>query len=319
MKKSFVCCLLAGLSLFFEKSDLFSPGLFADLSIFLNGGENRVQVCTASEAFPLTTKDSVPQKNIENSPTTTQAAPKLNVPMKTLGSSVENRPIEYALLGDGPDVLLIFAGIHGDEKAGVELVVRLGNYLLQNPSFLRGKTLILLPIANPDGYGLNQRENAHDVDLNRNFDTANRREKTKNGKIIHSGPSALSEPECLALKSLIETRRPRRIVSLHQIVKLKGYITRGLIDYNGPAEILACRMSENCPLMVKKWGARPGSFGSFAGEESNIPTITMELPKNAADKNADDLWNAFGRALLAAIVFPDKLPDKISPLSEGGD
>jgi protein MpaA len=120
----------------------------------------------------------------------------------------------------------------------------------------------------------------------------------------------MSEPEAQTLKMVIDAQHPARIVSIHQIVKLKGPITRGLIDYNGPAEILACRMSECCPLAVKKWGARPGSFGSYAGEEHRIPTITFELHKDAIRESADQLWKTYGRALLAAIAYPDRLLEK---------
>jgi protein MpaA len=244
---------------------------------------------------------------------TTQPVPKLDWPMKIAGFSVEHRPIEYAIIGSGKDTLLIFAGIHGDEKSGVELIVQLGNYLQQDPSFLKGKTLILLPLANPDGYFHNCRENCRKVDLNRNFDTSNRRKKKWSGK------QALSEPEAQAVKKIIETYHPTRIVSIHQIVKLKGPITRGLIDYNGPAEILACRMSECCPLMIKKWGARPGSLGSYAGEELKIPIVTLEMHKDSIKQDADQLWKTYGKALLAAILYPELLSEKLSVSSEVRD
>jgi hypothetical protein len=77
----------------------------------------------------------------------------------TAGVSVENRPIECLILGKGADVTLIIATIHGDEPVGTPLVRHLAQYLRQHPKLLVGRTVVLMPAANPDGMARNSRYN----------------------------------------------------------------------------------------------------------------------------------------------------------------
>lgn len=206
------------------------------------------------------------------------------------GLSVRNRPIMCLVHGYGPDVILIMATIHGNEPAGTPLVHKLNDYLQQHPEFLDGRTVVLLPVANPDGLALDKRYNVNDVDLNRNFEAANRRSD------VQGGSEALSEPEARAIKQLILEYMPDRIVSIHQPLVC--------IDYDGPGQMLAERMARYCDLPVKKLGARPGSLGSYAGVTLGIPIITFEMKKDDSNLEPEILWQRYGKALLAAITFP---------------
>ena len=69
---------------------------------------------------------------------------------------------------------------------------------------------------------------------------------------------------------------------------------------------MAARIAGYCKLPVKKLGARPGSLGSYTGEELGIPTITMELPKAASKLSKQALWDRYGPAVLAAITYPQQ-------------
>jgi protein MpaA len=207
------------------------------------------------------------------------------------GESVENRLIECLILGHGRDVTFILATIHGNEPAGTELVRYLAQYLPQHPQLLAGRTVLLLPVANPDGMARNSRENARGVDLNRNFAAANRSDNKS------SGAAPLSEPESLIIEQLIRQYAPDRIVSIHQ--------PWTCIDYDGPAKALASRMAQYCNLPVKKHGALPGSLGSYAGVTLGIPIITFELLPGDTALSPVRLWQRYGRALIAAIVYPD--------------
>jgi len=77
------------------------------------------------------------------------------------------------------------------------------------------------------------------------------------------------------------------------------------IDYDGPASALAARMAQYCDLPVKKLGAEPGSLGSYAGLTLRIPIITFELLPSDSALSPERLWQRYGKALLAAIVYPD--------------
>jgi len=212
---------------------------------------------------------------------------------RIVGTSVQNRPIMCTVLGQGPDVTLILAAIHGNEPAGTPLVRRLAEHLRQSPHLLAGRTVVLLPAANPDGLAYNSRSNANRVDLNRNFSTANR------ANIAEFGRTALSEPEARAIQQLIRQYSPDRIVSVHQPL--------GCIDYDGPAFGIASRMGQYCGLPVKKVGAKPGSLGSYAGLTLGTPIITFEMLPGDSSLSAEGLWQKYGRALLAAVVYPDRV------------
>lgn len=207
----------------------------------------------------------------------------------TLGESVEGRPIVARVWGESDRCLLILASIHGSEPAGTPLVERLKTWFERHPELLAGRRVAIVPIANPDGYAKRERFNANGVDLNRNFPTGNRTERK-----VH-GETALSEPESRALMRALQVFDPVRVVSLHQPV--------ACVDYDGPGEALAEAMSAAIEgrLPVKKLGGRPGSLGSYVGVTLGRPIITLELPKGAEEREADELWDDYGAALIAFI------------------
>lgn len=245
--------------------------------------------------------DSAPPSEAAEGPPA-EAAPPLEIPpvpdppaeldagSDVIGQSVEGRPIHAVTLGDGPRTVLYLASIHGNEAAGTPLVNRLLANLYRDPGIADGWRVIVLPVANPDGLAASRRHNSRDVDLNRNFPAENREERERFGE------GALSEPESQALHELILEEKPDLIVSVHQPLEC--------VDYDGPgAEEVAERMAAVCHLPAKKLGARPGSLGAWAGETMGIPTITLELPREAGDASSDpdELWDRYGAALLAAM------------------
>jgi len=207
-----------------------------------------------------------------------------------IGRSVEGRPIEYQVYGEGEDVLLVIATIHGNEAAGTPLVAAFGEWLTENPVELKGRQVVIMPLANPDGFAADERFNSRGVDLNRNFPAGNWQE----GQVKVHGDTPLSEPESRALMQILSRYNPSRIVSIHQPLEC--------VDYDGPAEELAKAMAEVCPLPVKKLGGRPGSLGSFVGDTLQKPIITLELPKDAG-MDARQLWKTYGQSLIVALRF----------------
>ncbi|HLF85969.1 MAG TPA: M14 family metallocarboxypeptidase [Nitrospiria bacterium] len=63
----------------------------------------------------------------------------------------------------------ISAGIHGDEPAGVEAVIRFLKDISQGSPMLRSVNITLFPCNNPYGYEAGQRTNGNGNDLNREF------------------------------------------------------------------------------------------------------------------------------------------------------
>ncbi len=206
-----------------------------------------------------------------------------------IGMSVRRRPLECHILGQGKEVIFVMASVHGNEVAGTPLVRLMIRHLEQNPGLLSGRKVIVLPVANPDGVRGKSRLNIRGVDLNRNFPAANRRNTRQYGF------SPLSEPETRAIMEIIRHHRPSRIISLHQPF--------GCIDYDGPGERLAEHIAGQCDLPVRKLGALPGSLGSYAGMHLGIPTITFELPGGAEKLSYKRLWERYGNALMAFVMW----------------
>ena len=197
-------------------------------------------------------------------------------------TSTEVRPIEVVVMGHGRDVTLVIGAIHGDEPGGDALAEGLIRHLEEHPALLDGRRVVLVPIANPDGVIRSTRHNARGVDLNRDFPAANQRRE-----------GAPTQPESRLITALVDAYTPSRILTLHAPLRC--------VDYDGPAEALAKRVADACDLPVKKLGARPGSLGSWAGVDREIPVITFELPGGMQGVSAEDLWSRYGRAMVAAL------------------
>lgn len=243
---------------------------------------------TQDKALVLpTTRDAAVETDMQAPVLPRESKPRLTVDEVTIGESIEGRPMSKFRIGEGEYVVLLMASIHGSEAAGTPLLTRLMEHLQENPALADEATIVLIPLVNPDGVAKRSRLNARGVDLNRNFPAENR----ENSK--RYGMEALSEPEAVAIYRTIEDELPNHIITLHEPLQC--------VDYDGPGEELAKVMSAVCPLPVKKLGSRPGSLGSYAGVTLGIPTITLELPKNAATQSPELLWQFYGNALVEAV------------------
>ena len=213
---------------------------------------------------------------------------------KVIGASVEGRPIEAVTFGCSTNAVLILGGTHGDEPKSVYLARQLIDLLSAEPSLAAGRLITVVPVVNPDGFELRKRRNANRVDLNRNFPTEDWAAASRRSR-FYGGAAAASEPETRAVIRCVERVRPRRILSLHSIGRHQF-----CNNYNGRALGLAEAMSAaNGYRVTGSIGyATPGSFGTWAGVERDIPTVTLELP---AHHSRQRCWRDNYEALLAFI------------------
>ena len=98
-----------------------------------------------------------------------------HVTLDLLGSFTVNNteyPMYLVHLGEpAPHKLsvLISAGIHGDEPAGVEAALQFIEYNVENPALLSHYNFVIFPCDNPYGWERGTRENSRGFDLNRQF------------------------------------------------------------------------------------------------------------------------------------------------------
>lgn len=212
-----------------------------------------------------------------------------------IGTSVLGHPIEgvhftppsYAQ--PRPPAVL-FGAMHGDEPAAQLVLEMLADELIERPP---GRDAWIIPCLNPDGTMVGTRNNANDVDLNRNFATADWGSNRRPG--YNPGLAAEDQPETKAIVELIERASATRLIAVHA--------TYRMVNWDGTGEQLAVEMSERCgyPAERDMGYPTPGSFGTKYGVERGLEVITLELPYLLADEQA---WVDVRTALRWAVDLP---------------
>jgi protein MpaA len=124
-----------------------------------------------------------------------------------LGRSWQGRPIVAVEVGNPSGRRVLVVGcIHGNETGGIAVARALERLA---PS---GLDLWIVSNLNPDGVALGTRQNAHGVDLNRNFSWRWR----PMGGVYESGPRPFSERESRLARALILRVHPHLTIWFHQ-------------------------------------------------------------------------------------------------------
>lgn len=152
-----------------------------------------------------------------------------------IGKSVEGRDIVAYHYGNGNKELIFVGGIHGGYEWNTSLVAyKLMDYLDTNSEVIpKDIKVTVIPVLNPDGlvkivgtdkeFSLNDapstlessvpgRFNAHDVDLNRNFDCEWKPDAVWQDKKVSGGMSPFSEPESKAFANYVDSSKPIAVV-----------------------------------------------------------------------------------------------------------
>jgi protein MpaA len=204
-----------------------------------------------------------------------------------IGHSRQRRRIVVARFGSGPRRLLVIGGVHGREF-GRPVAKRLAAYLRAHPGAIApGVRIDVLPCLNPDGAARRRRGNARNVDLNRNFPTADWTRSLRSGdpavRQCNSGTGPASEPETRALLHYLRQGFDC-VISLHS----RG----GFIDFTGPhARRIAAVMSYASGLPVERiayQGSITGSLGEYGPAAYHLPVITVELSRPRLTKDLID-------------------------------
>jgi len=225
-------------------------------------------------------------------------------------TSRRGHPLMFAVFGQGSNCVLFLGGVHGDEPPAVHLMLRLAQYVQDNPDLFKNTCIVIAPLVNPDGFlsSTPTRVNAGGVDLNRNFPTKDWQAKAirqwenkGRNKRYFPGNKPATEQETLFQMALMKRFRPQKILSVHSPLNF--------LDYDGPSSDLdsfekwMVKISREADYPLKKFGYYPGSLGNYAGHERNIFTITLELP-SSNPRCSKDYFDKFQPCILKFINLP---------------
>jgi protein MpaA len=238
----------------------------------------------------------------------------------------KNNPLITVEFGSGGPTTLFLGGVHGDELTTMPVAFRFVKYLKDNPELYRNSKVVVAPLINPDGFMLDRptRENANFVDLNRNFFTHDwfslskerwRTVKNRDPRVF-PGYFPNTEIEIIFQIELLEKYFPEKILSLHAPL--------GFLDYDGPgantkkklttSEEKAKRLVHDISkksrnFTVIGYGFYPGSLGNYAGNERQIPTVTLEFDTADPSKFEQD-WAQFLPGLIHLVTYQVDPADK---------
>lgn len=184
--------------------------------------------------------------------------------------------------------VLIMGGVHGDEPEGV--VAARGLLEIFRNSFDLDLNITLIPEFNPEGVLLHTRGNSNKVDLNRNLPTRDWSPVAAKER-YYPGPKALSEKENQALVEWLKKHSPQLIISLHSwnpMLNTNGHIPEAEVI----SKITSYKIEPDIGYPT------PGSLGTYAGHENNIPTLTYEIER---DISFDKIINIHVPAIIAGL------------------
>lgn len=213
-----------------------------------------------------------------------------------IGQTVLGRPIE-AVHFTPPSyakpraAAVLFGAIHGDEAVTQLMLERLADELVERPP---GRDTWIIPCVNVDGLLAGTRNNANDVDLNRNFKSSAWGTSRRPG--YNPGGAAEDQPETQALVALIDRVQAQRLVALHAAYRM--------INWDGCGEPLARDLAERCgyPAVGEMGYPTPGSFGEKYGVDQNREVVTFEVPYLLVDEQA---WLDCRTALRWCVDLPE--------------
>ena len=216
-----------------------------------------------------------------------------------IGYSVKGRPIIAYYYGSGSTTILFTGGIHGSEPSSTTTMQAWASHLDSNaPKIPAGKQVVIVPNTNPDGIAARSRYNANNVNLARNFATADWKTdiETSSGTMAGGGgPAPMSEPETRALASITSQVNPRVEVSFHASGRLVGandYADSRSIGSLYASTVGYSTMFGNSAEDVMGYGFS-GQYEDWIGEKLGKPAILIELPSangNYLSSQLNALW-----------------------------
>jgi predicted deacylase len=200
----------------------------------------------------------------------------------SIGQSVQGRDILAWRFGDGEHIVLLVGGIHAGFEANTVMLVNemIAHFQSTPADILPGITLLLVPVANPDGLLLGResegRFNANNVDLNRNWGCEWSTTAYWQNQLVNPGERAFSEPETRAVGGVIRDLRPGAAIFYHAAAH--GIFAGDCDGDHGSAALAAVIGDASGYPYGKAWSAYPvsGSASTWA-DGLGVPAVDLEL------------------------------------------
>ncbi|MCJ1805388.1 M14 family metallopeptidase [Flavobacterium covae] len=155
-----------------------------------------------------------------------------NFEIEILGQSVQERPIYSVKFGTGATKIFMWSQMHGNESTTTKALFDFLNFLASKEPLAQRLaktcTFFIIPIVNPDGALAYTRENANQVDLNRDSIT-------------------LTQPESKILRKVFEKIKPHYCFNLHDQRTIFGVGDSGMpatVSFLAPSFNEACEYNE---------------------------------------------------------------------------
>ena len=156
-----------------------------------------------------------------------------NNQLEIIGYSVLQKPIYSYTIGTGNIKILMWSQMHGNEGTTTKAIFDFLNVLHSeselSKKFLENITFCIIPMLNPDGAELYTRENANNIDLNRDF-------------------KELSEPESNILMKVFNAFHPNFCYNMHDQRTIHGiaeYKLPATVSFLAPSFNVACEFNQN--------------------------------------------------------------------------
>lgn len=220
------------------------------------------------------------------------------------GESVEGIPL-VAWWPSSTPTRLFWAAIHGEEATTLQLAHQLLRTVHADDA-----CAVIVPVVNPDGVLHATRQNAHDVDLNRNFPastwlpdpsptfwpTSITRSPENRTQLSSPGAAPASEPEVQAIVALVERIEPSAVIDLHAPLDC-------VIAHTPQAIGLATYVAKPAGLRLLTHLENPTPGDSVAWLDESLPdaaSFTYEVESETLPR----LWHRHRRSLARAICAP---------------
>jgi len=237
--------------------------------------------------------------------------------VEIVGKSVLENPIHLITVGTGPTKVLIWSQMHGNESTTTKGLFDFLNFLQSTNdealTVLNKYSIYIVPILNPDGAIAYTRNNANDVDLNRDA-------------------LLITQPESKILRHLIETIAPDICYNLHDqrtIFGTENYRLPATMSFLAPAfseQRLFNDVRMKSVAVINRinsvlQGYIPNQIGRFDDSfnencigdyaiSRGIPTLLFEAGHYQDDYQRDWVRKYVFISLLASFLEPSSSKDK---------